>query len=283
MAAALQVDLGLIPYAEAYALQKRIVAARKLGAIEDVLLFCEHPHVITQGRNGKREHLLASENVLRQKGVEFYETSRGGDVTYHGPGQLVGYPILNLAAIRRDVVWYVRMLEEVMIRASKDYGVAVGREAGKTGVWTTLLPEITQSAQRAQSGAGTAEKLGAIGVHISRWVTSHGFAYNVSTDLRFFDLIVPCGIAGRRATSLEKLLGRRVAGREVAARLTKHFGEVFGLEMHAASVEELLEQLRRAELSPDLAPPAAQPALVERTPREGAAGAMPLSPQSVAS
>lgn len=258
------VDLGLVGYAEAYALQKRIVAARKGGALGDVLLLCEHPHVITQGRNGKREHLLAGENVLRQKGVEFYETSRGGDVTYHGPGQLVGYPILNLAAIRRDVFWYVRMLEEVMIRASKDYGVAVGREAGKTGVWTTLLPELTQSAQRtqsAQSGAGTAEKLGAIGVHISRWVTSHGFAYNVSTDLRFFDLIVPCGIAGRRATSLEKLLGRRVASREVAAGLTKHFGEVFGLEMHAASVEELLEQLRRAELSPDLVPPATQPAL----------------------
>src|SRR6266849_8858022 len=111
----LTIDLGLIGYADAYALQKRIVTARKANAIEDVLLLCEHPHVITQGRNGKREHLLAGENVLRQKGVAFYETSRGGDVTYHGPGQLVGYPILNLAAIRRDVVWYVRMLEEVMI------------------------------------------------------------------------------------------------------------------------------------------------------------------------
>src|SRR5882757_7282129 len=110
----LTIDLGLIGYAEAYALQKRIVAARKAGAIEDVLLICEHPPVITQGRNGRAEHLLASENVLRQKGVEFHETSRGGDVTYHGPGQIVGYPILNLAAMRRDVVWYVRMLEEVM-------------------------------------------------------------------------------------------------------------------------------------------------------------------------
>jgi len=124
MTTCLTIDLGLIGYAEAYALQRRIVAARKAGAIEDVLLLCEHPHVITQGRNGKREHLLAGENVLRQKGVEFHETSRGGDVTYHGPGQIVGYPILNLAAIRRDVVWYVRMLEEVMIRASADFGVA---------------------------------------------------------------------------------------------------------------------------------------------------------------
>ena len=131
----LQVDLGLIPYAEAHALQKRIVAARKLGAIGDVLLFCEHPHVITQGRNGKREHLLASESVLRQKGVEFFETSRGGDVTYHGPGQTVAYPILNLGAIRRDVVWYVRQLEEAMIRATAEFGIAAGREAGKTGVW----------------------------------------------------------------------------------------------------------------------------------------------------
>src|SRR5260370_2328345 len=140
----LNIDLGLISYAEAYALQQRVVAARKAGAIEDVLLFCEHPHVITQGRNGKREHLLVSEHVLRQKGVEFYETSRGGDVTYHGPGQIVGYPILNLAAIRRDVVWYVRMLEEVMIRASADFGVAAIREPGKTGIW--VAPNVATAA-----------------------------------------------------------------------------------------------------------------------------------------
>ena len=134
MANCLTIDLGFIGYAEAYALQRRVVAARKAEAIQDLLLLCQHPHVITQGRNGKREHLLAGEQVLRQKGVEFYETSRGGDVTYHGPGQMVGYPILNLAAIRRDVVWYVRMLEEVMIRASADFGVTAARETGKTGV-----------------------------------------------------------------------------------------------------------------------------------------------------
>src|SRR6266478_2876076 len=114
----LTIDLGLIGYAEACALQQRVVAARKAGAIEDVLLFCEHPHVLTQGRNGRREHLLVSEHVLRQKGVEFHESSRGGDITYHGPGQIVGYPIFNLGAIRRDVVWYVRMLEETMIRTT---------------------------------------------------------------------------------------------------------------------------------------------------------------------
>lgn len=247
MANCLTVDLGLIGYAEAYALQKRIVAARKAETSEDVLLLCQHPHVITQGRNGKREHLLAGEQVLRQKGVEFYETSRGGDVTYHGPGQIVGYPIINLGAIRRDVVWYVRMLEEVMIRASADFGVAAAREAGKTGVWVAPNEELTPSAQRTQSSQRGAEKLGAIGVHISRWVTSHGFAYNVSTDLRFFDLIVPCGIAGRKATSLEKLLGRAVDSRKVAPRLTKHFGEVFALKTQSASREELLETLERRE------------------------------------
>src|SRR4030081_889439 len=176
MTEALQVDLGLIGYAEACELQKRVVASRKAGAIADVLLLCEHPPVITLGRSGKRENLLASEHVLRQKGVEFHASDRGGDVTYHGPGQIVGYPILNLAAIRRDVVWYVRMLEEVMIRASSDFGVAAVREAGKTGVGTAPPEELAQSALRARSGAETAaEKLGAIGVHISRWVTSHGF------------------------------------------------------------------------------------------------------------
>jgi lipoyl(octanoyl) transferase len=227
------VDLGLMGYAEAWALQKRVAAARKAAAIEDVLLLCEHPHVITQGRSGKRENLLASEHVLKQKGVEFHATDRGGDITYHGPGQIVGYPILNLGAIRRDVVWYVRMLEEAMIRATAEFGIAAERVAGKTGIWV--------------KSENTEEKLAAIGVHISRWVTSHGFAYNVSTDLRFFDLIVPCGIADRKATSLEKLLGRRVETKEVAPRIAHHLGEVFGLEMKEASRFELLEKLLEAE------------------------------------
>src|SRR5439155_12818578 len=230
----LTVDLGLLGYRQAYALQKRVVAARKAGAIEDVLLLCEHAHVITLGRNGKREHLLASERVLRQRGVEFHATDRGGDITYHGPGQIVGYPILNLDEIRRDVVWYVRTLEEAMIRATAEFGIEVGREAGKTGIW-------------ARTASGAAEKLAAIGVHISRWVTSHGFAYNVSTDLRYFDLIVPCGIPDCKATSLEKILARRVERREPAARLTKHFGDVFGFEMKPASREELLQKLPRSE------------------------------------
>jgi lipoyl(octanoyl) transferase len=227
------IDLGLIGYAEAYALQKRVVAARKAESIEDVLLLCEHPHVITQGRNGKREHLLVSEHVLRQKGMEYYETSRGGDITYHGPGQIVGYPILNLGAIRRDVVWYVRTLEEAMMRATAEFGITAERIAAKTGIWVRT--------------GNSEEKLAAIGVHISRWVTSHGFAYNVSTDLRNFDLIVPCGIADCKATSLEKLLGRSVEEKEVAPRIAKHLGELLALEMKEASKKALLEKLEHAE------------------------------------
>jgi lipoyl(octanoyl) transferase len=229
----LVIDTGLIGYAAAWELQKRVVAARKVGAIEDVLLYCEHPHVITLGRNGKRANLLASENVLRQKGVEYFETSRGGDITYHGPGQIVGYPILNLGAIKRDVLWYVRQLEQAMIRASADFQVSARREEGKTGIW------VGQGA--------AAEKLAAIGVHISRWVTSHGFAYNVATDLRYFDLIVPCGIGGRKATSLEKLLARQVPLEDVRGSLRKRLGEVLGLQMRTADRAGLLARLEEAE------------------------------------
>ena len=241
MTRCLTVDLGLIGYAEAWELQKRIVAARKASllasaqdrdAIQDVLLFCEHPHVITLGRNARRENLLASENVLRQKRVELHATDRGGDITYHGPGQIVGYPILHLGAIRRDVVWYVRMLEEAMIRATAEFGIIAERVPGKTGIWV--------------KAGSLEEKLAAIGVHISRWVTSHGFAYNVSTDLRYFDLIVPCGITDRKATSLEKLLGRRVEGADVAPRIAQHLGELFGLEMQQGTRRDLLEKLEHA-------------------------------------
>jgi lipoyl(octanoyl) transferase len=237
MGACLIVDLGLTGFAEAFALQKRIVAARKAEAIGDVLLLCEHPHVITLGRSGKRENLLASDRVLAQKGVEFHATNRGGDITYHGPGQVVGYPVIQLGAIRRDVVWYVRMLEEVMIRACADFGIEAQRESGKTGVWVG----------GGVRNAVQAEKIGAIGVHISRWVTSHGFAFNVSTDLRYFDLIVPCGIAGRTATSLEKILSRTVKRNEAAPKLVEHFGEVFGLGMKPGSREELLDSVEQFE------------------------------------
>jgi lipoyl(octanoyl) transferase len=236
------VDLGLIGYAEAWELQKRLVAARKTGAMEDVLLLCEHPHVITLGRNGKREHLLASEQVLQQKGVQFHTSDRGGDITYHGPGQLVGYPVLNLGAIRKDVVWYVRMLEEAMLRATAEFGISAERVTGKTGIWV-------RGTTGSNSTGVTEEKLGAIGVHISRWVTSHGFAYNVSTDLRYFDLIVPCGISGRKATSLEKILERAVTRKEVVQPVVRNFGKVFGLEMRETSRDDLLARLPTLELS----------------------------------
>jgi lipoyl(octanoyl) transferase len=201
----LTIDLGLIGYAEAYALQKRIVAARKAGAIEDVLLLCEHPHVITQGRNGKREHLLAGENVLLQKGVDFHETSRGGDITYHGPGQLVGYPITSFAE-GNDLVGYVRAIEEGLRDALASYGVLSRTERGKTGVWVDL-PD------------GRPAKIGAIGVRVSRGVTTHGFALNVSTDLAAFERMLPCGFQ-HEVASLERLgvtaevaeVGERCAG-----------------------------------------------------------------------
>jgi len=232
-------DLGLIPYTEALALQQRLAAARKAGALEDVLLLCEHTHVITLGRNAKRENLLVSEQVLRQKGVELHETNRGGDITYHGPGQIVGYPILNLGAIKRDVGWYVRMLEEAMIGVSGDFGVTAFRVKGKTGIWVKVE-------ERAEA---TEEKLAAIGVHISRWVTTHGLAYNVSTDLRYFDLIVPCGITDRRATSLEKLLLRHISPEEVKPRLVQHFARLFGFEPHEVPRDSLLKQLTQVEES----------------------------------
>jgi len=227
-------DLGLIPYADAYALQQRLVAARKANAIDDVLLLCEHPHVITLGRNADRANLLASEHVLRQKNVELHATNRGGDITYHGPGQLVGYPILNLDKIKRDVGWYVRTLEEAMIRASADFGVTAYRIPGKTGIWVQAAP--------------AEEKLAAIGVHISRWVTSHGFAYNVSADLRYFDLIVPCGIADRKATSLEKLLQRPVSQGEVHPRLSHHLAELISRTPQSISREALESVLTTAAL-----------------------------------
>lgn len=235
------VELGVVRYAPAWDLQRRLVAARKAGAVPDVLLLCEHPHVITLGRNGKREHLHASESLLRQMNVEFHHTDRGGDITYHGPGQLVGYPVLNLAAIRRDVVWYVRQLEEAMIRATADFGVTAVRKPGMTGVWANA------------PGTGE-EKLAAIGVHLSRWVTSHGFAYNVATDLRFFELIVPCGIPDKRPTSLERLLGRAVKIAEVVPPIVRRFGEVFGLETRRVTREELEEALQTFEQPAETTP-----------------------------
>lgn len=238
------VELGRVGYAEALELQQRLVAARKKDAAPDVLLLCEHPPTITLGRNGDLRNLRMSREGLAQLGVEFHHANRGGDITYHGPGQIVGYPILKLDEIRRDVGWYVRQLEEAMISATAAFGIAAFRVAGRTGVWT----------RRAGTFSGTApveEKLGAIGVHLSRWVTAHGFAYNVSTDLSYFDLIVPCGITGCRTTSLEDLLGASFTGRrltrtEVLPEITAGFGAALNLELADATREQLREWLRAA-------------------------------------
>ncbi|HXU21839.1 MAG TPA: lipoyl(octanoyl) transferase LipB [Verrucomicrobiae bacterium] len=226
------VDLGLIPYGAACELQRRLIEARKARAIPDVLLLCEHPHVVTLGRNAKREHLLASKQLLTEMNVELRSTDRGGDITYHGPGQIVGYPILDLTKHRRDVRWYVEQLEEAMIRTTADFGIIARRIEGQHGVWI--------------DGPSGEEKLGALGVHLSHWVTSHGFAYNVSTDLRYFDLIVPCGIADKRSTSLEHALSRDVSIEEARARVALHFSQVFDRELVAVVPRSLEETLRAA-------------------------------------
>jgi lipoyl(octanoyl) transferase len=224
-------DLGLIAYEPACALQRELVEARKAGAIPDVLLLCEHPHVITLGRNGKRENLRAGERLLAQMNVEFHHSDRGGDITYHGPGQIVGYPILDLAQHRRDIRWYVEQLEELMIRATADFGLAAHRSEANHGIWL--------------EGPSGEEKLAALGVHLSRWVTSHGFAYNVATDLRYFDLIVPCGVTGKRATSLERASGRTIPIGKVGERIIAHFATVFAREPLRMNRRELDERLQR--------------------------------------
>jgi len=204
--------LGVIPYAEALVLQRQLVEERRHGRIGDMLLLVEHPHVLTLGvrGDGGRSHILATEDALASRGVEVYEAGRGGDITYHGPGQLVGYPILDLKPDRCDVHRYVRDLEEVLIRVAFDYGITAERVQGLTGVWVG------------------AEKLAAIGVRIARWITSHGFALNVSTNLDYFNLIVPCGIADRGVTSLSRLLGHTVERADVEDRLIQRFTEIFG-------------------------------------------------------
>lgn len=203
--------LGSMPYAEALALQRTLVEERKAGRIDDLLLLVEHPDVLTVGvrGDGGRSHVLATDSALAARNIEIFETGRGGDVTYHGPGQVVGYPILDLNPDRRDVHRYVRDLEEVLIRVAADYGVGAGRVEGLTGVWVGR------------------DKLAAIGVRIARWITSHGFALNVTTDLSGFDLIVPCGITDRGVTSLQRLLGRSVDREEVEGRIIGHLCRVF--------------------------------------------------------
>jgi lipoyl(octanoyl) transferase len=201
---------GLVSYADALELQKRLVEERRAGGIPDLLLLLQHPPVITLGvRSASRSHIVASEARLADLGIDVHDTGRGGDVTYHGPGQIVGYPIMDLRPDRCDVHRYVRDLEEVMIRVCADYDVEAERIPGLTGAWVG------------------ADKIGAIGVRISRWITSHGFAFNVNTDLSPFQLIVPCGISDRGVTSLAQITGRRLPLAGVEKQFIRHFQTVF--------------------------------------------------------
>jgi len=213
--------LGLVSYSDGLELQRALVDDRKAGRIPDTLLLLQHPHVLTIGvKKDGRQHILAAPDLLSSRGVEVFETGRGGDVTYHGPGQLVGYPILDLNPNRRDVHKYVRDLEAVMIGVCADYGLKADRVKGMSGAWI-------RSTRDARSGQVGDAKIGAIGVRISRWVTSHGFAFNVTTDLDFFNLIVPCGIADKAVTSLASQLGRPIPVAEVEDAFTRHFSAVF--------------------------------------------------------
>ena len=216
-----QLDLrrpGLVSYQDALTLQRALVEDRRAGRIPDTLLLLQHPPVITLGvkGDGGRSNVIADPARLSQLGIEISETGRGGDVTYHGPGQVVGYPILDLHPDRCDVHRYVRDLEEVMIRVCGEFGVTAGRVAGLTGTWI--------------EGA----KIGAIGIRISRWITSHGFAFNVSTNLEHFNLIVPCGISGRGVTSLDRATGQTIPIHAVEDAIVRHFCRVFQREATVA-------------------------------------------------
>jgi lipoyl(octanoyl) transferase len=238
-------ELGRVSYAEGLAVQQRVVEARKAGRIGDTLLLLEHPPVLTLGRNSHRENVLASHEFLRARGVELHEINRGGDVTYHGPGQLVGYPIVDL---RGDLpgkrgphlgpVDFMRLLEEVMIRVCYDFGVPAQRISGRTGVWTIASGSVPNPANE--------KKICAMGIHVSQGVTSHGFALNVTTDLRDFDLIVPCGITDRAVTSLEleapesDVPSRQVTMQNAVNSTSRNFGRIFERQMIAGSIDELL-------------------------------------------
>jgi len=207
--------LGQIGYPQALRLQEKLVRLRRAGEIGDRLLLLEHPHVLTKGSSANDDHILVGVERQEQLGLEVYETGRGGDVTYHGPGQLVGYPILQLQPHERDAHAYLRRLEEVLIRTLGDWGLSAGRHPSYTGVWVEDA------------------KVAAIGVRLSRWVTSHGFALNIDCDLTYFATIVPCGIADKRVTTMRELLGEAPSAAQVRRSVREHFSEVFQRELIA--------------------------------------------------
>lgn len=220
-------DMGLIDYQEAWDLQEsllRVNVGLKLASgksaphkidTQHYLLLCEHPHVYTLGKSGSEEHILINEEERAEKGISYYKINRGGDITYHGPGQITGYPIFDLEKFKPDLGWYLRTMEEVMIRLLAEYGLEGGRSQGETGVWLGV-------------GTDNPRKICAFGVRCSRWITMHGFALNVNTDLSYFEHIVPCGIEDKGVTSLQQELGREIPMSEVKEKLVQHFAELFG-------------------------------------------------------
>jgi lipoyl(octanoyl) transferase len=223
------VNLDRIPYADALALQHRILTARKRGALNDTLLLLEHPPVFTLGRNANDANILASREFLRDAGIEIFRVERGGDVTYHGPGQLVGYPILNLKNFRMDVGWFVRSLEELLIRALNDFNIRAKRVEKLVGVWVDGDAKIAQ-----------------IGARIEEWITYHGFALNVDPNLAHFDLIVPCGISDKAVTSMARVLNRAIDARAVRAHIARYFADVFGAELIEIAPAEFFARLDHA-------------------------------------
>jgi lipoyl(octanoyl) transferase len=230
-------QLGRVSYAESLELQKTLIEARHEGRIANTLVLLEHPPVLTLGRNASRANILASDEFLAYRGVEVHEINRGGDVTYHGPGQLVGYPIFDLRSFspRLGAVEYVRKIEEALIRSCGDFGVPATRVPGRTGVWTMA------------GGSVQEKKIAAIGVHIARGITSHGFAFNVNPDLRDFQLIVPCGIADREVTSLEREVDPPPSTADTCNAVARQFGQVFGHQvLWLESIADLLPELTLA-------------------------------------
>jgi lipoate-protein ligase B len=220
------IDLGLIDYKEAWDLQHDLWARRVRGEVPDLLLFLEHPHVITLGRRGNRSYLIVSEEELEAMSIPIYHVERGGDVTYHGPGQLVVYPIFNLKEYGYRLIRYVDQLEEVILCVLKDFGMEGGKDSLNRGVWVN------------------GEKVASIGVTIKRWVSFHGFSLNYETDLKYFDLIHPCGLVGKKMTSMEKILGEKISRKSLVERICFHFKEVFQREWEKEDINDLIADCR---------------------------------------
>ncbi|MEI7906763.1 MAG: lipoyl(octanoyl) transferase LipB [Bacteroidota bacterium] len=227
----LVVNIGRTKYADAWELQKQIFSARLAQRIGDVLILTEHDPVFTLGKGADENHLLANTQELNEKKIDMFWIDRGGDVTFHGPGQIVGYPILDLNQHYLDIHRYLRELEEMIIRTLNDYGIDSGREKEFTGVWVKN------------------EKIAALGVKVSKWITMHGFAFNVNTDLTFFDRIIPCGIFHKGITSLQNVLGKTIEIADVHQHLIKHFSNIFSFEVKQISKEQLLSLLHHTEVA----------------------------------